>query len=224
MEEIWVVVKEIGALIAIVAYAIWKFFDKRSEDKKNAKKRVEEEQKKSRIEAKHSPQYVLDMSRDIKHEARKIRDRHQAMRVFIIEFSNGVTTETGFPLFKITFNHEIVLDYGVQVERISQNFQEVQMPNMFTTPMTVTFKTGEFYLKNIEDLNKSDYNQRDYYDWLRAYGIGSVMWLLIKTKGKPAAILVCQWPQHTDLDGTIIARIKDIKRNIEKIYESIKEE
>lgn len=219
MEEIFAVIEKIGALIAIIAYAIYKFFEKRKEAQKEAHKKIQQDEQKRT----HSPQFVLDIGREIKHEARKIRDRHAAMRVFVIHFSNGTITETGFPLFKITFDHEVVLDYGVQVERISQNFQEITMPDMFTSPMTITFKIGEFYLKDIEDLNINDTHQRDYYDWLKAYGVGSVMWLLIKKKGKPAAILVSQWPRQTDLEGTIIARIKDIKRNIEKIYEGIQE-
>jgi hypothetical protein len=214
------ILKGTGVLIAIALYELWK---KRSEAKKEATKKQEDEQKKVVIKNNHAPQFTIDISRDVKHEARKIRDRHQAMRVFVIQFSNGVIAETGLPLLKITFTNEVVLDYGVQVEPISHNFKEVHMPEMFSSPINIVFKTGEFYLKNVDDLDQKDTNQRDYYYWLKTYGVGSVMWLAIHKNGKPAAILVCQWPRPTDLDGTIIARIKDIKRNIEKIYETIKE-
>ena len=197
---------------AMLAFAIYKFIEKRKENRLKAASRNN-----------HSPELSIDISREVKHEARKIRDRHQAMRVFVIHFSNGTVNEMGLPLLKISFMHEVVLDYQVQVERISNMFQEVLLPDMFTLPMSAVFKTGEFYLKDIEELSKTNIHQVDYYNWLKAYGVGSSMWLAIYKKGRPAAILVCQWPRPTDLDGTIIARIKDIKRNIEKIYMQIQE-
>lgn len=211
-------IKGFGMLIAFAFYEFWRLRKKAKDD---ALKKLQVDEEKKLKEKNHSPQAAVDISREVKHEERKIRDRHNAMRIFIIEFSNGVVAETGFPLYKITFDHEVVVDYPIQVERIAPNFHEIRMPEMFASPMNVTFALGEFYLKSIEDLDRTNANHNDYYNWLKTYGVMSVMWLLIRKDNKPAAILVVHWPRPTDLEGTIVARIKDIKRNIEKIYEQI---
>jgi hypothetical protein len=168
---------------------------------------------------KHSLEYLNEINRQVTHETKKIRDRHQSMRVYVIHFSNGTVTEAGLSLMKVTFKHEVVIDW--QVEPVSRHFQEYPMPEMFLSSMTSVIRTGQYYLKNRNDLNVNDANHRDYFDWLKAYKVNSCMWLPIKKNGKIAAILVAHWPATTDLDGSVIAKIKDINRNIEGIYARI---
>lgn len=168
---------------------------------------------------KHSIEFLNEVNREVTHEIKKIRDRYHVMRGYVIHFSNGTVTEAGLSLMKITMKHEVVVDW--QVEPISKNFQEYPMPEMFLSAMTHVIRAGQYYLKSRDLLNINDANNRDYHDWLKAYKVNSTMWLPIKKHGKIAAILVCHWPANTDLDGSIIAKIKDINRNIETIYAKI---
>lgn len=166
---------------------------------------------------KHSLEFLEKIDREVKHEIRKIRDRHQAMRVYVMMFSNGtVTHEIGLPLVKITFMHEILLDW--QVEPIQAHFQEYPMPQMFASAFRHVVQIGQYYLKNRDELNLNDPAQREYNDWLKAYKVNSTMWIPIRKNGNIAAILVSHWPAQTDLDGAIIAKIKDICRDVETIY------
>lgn len=211
--DIWVeALKGIGALAALILWGIGKEWWKERQ----------EAQKKAKYKNTHTPEKVAEIKRLVLHETRKIRDRFQAMRCYVIQLSNGSSFESGLPQFKITFMHEAYIGWGQHpVKPASTYFQGVDMPPMFNVPMAVTFRVGEYYLKNKNTLDLMNENQRDYFHWLDSHGVGSSMWLAIYKNGKPAAIMVIHWPQPTDLKGTLISDIKDIKRNIEKVYATI---
>lgn len=214
---------ETDGIITAVVLAVLVFIRdwiKDFRDKKNIKKLAEVQAAKlNDSKNKHSLEFLNQVDRDVMHETKKIRDRHQAMRVYVMHFSNGTVTEAGLSLTKVTFKSEILIDW--QVEPISKNFQEHPMPEMFFSPMSHVIRAGMHYVKSREGLETHDANLRDYYDWLRAYKVNSVMWLPVKKNGKIVAILVSHWPAQTDLDGAVIAKIKDINRNIETIYNRI---
>lgn len=178
----------------------------------------------ARIETESSTEFIINVNREITHETKKIRDRHEAMRVYVIHFSNGTVTEANLHLLKITFMHEVVVDWTERrIEAVSKFFKEAHMPEMFLSSMNNLVRTGEFYLKDRETLNMKDVHTKDYHDWLKAYGVMSTLWLPIRSDtGKLLAVLVCHWPAKTDLDGTVIAKIKDINRTIESIYDRYK--
>lgn len=173
---------------------------------------------------KSSVEFLVAVNREITHKTRRIVINFNAMRSYVIHFSNGTVTEANLHLLKVTFLHESVMDWtDRRVDLVSKSFKEANIPDMFLSPMFRLIKEGEFYLKDVNTLDVTNANSRDYHDWLRAYHVGSVLWLPIRTnEGKMVAVLVVHWPVPTDLAGTIIAKIKDVNRMIEQVYDEFK--
>lgn len=168
-----------------------------------------------------SIEYIQDIERQVRHAERKIKYYCHAMRMYIIHFSNGTITEAGLSLLKITFRHEVLVDY--MVEPVSRYFQETHMPEMFVNAFTEVVRTGSYHLKSIDDLNLNDPHLKQYHDWLEAYKVRSTLWLSLKSKsGKMIAVLVMHFPANSRLSDVEISKIKDMKTEIEEIYEKLK--
>jgi hypothetical protein len=162
---------------------------------------------------------VEQINREVKHVERKIKDTCRAMRIHIMHFTNGTFTEAGLSLFKITIKHEIL--EGFYVEPIAHNFQETPIPDMFIRPVSHVVRAGEYYLKDRKELNISDPNDKALFDWLAAYQpeIKSMLWVELKGKGnKTVAILCLHFPAIDPITSNGIHKIKDMKREIEHIY------
>lgn len=160
---------------------------------------------------------IQETDRQVRHAQRRIKYEFQAMRMFIIHFSNGTITEAGVHLLKITFKHEVLINF--QVEPVSKYFQEIPMPEMFVTPFVHVVRSGIYHLKNIDDLDLNDANCKEYHDWLSAYHARSTLWMALNNKaGKMMAVMVMHFPANSRLTGEDIVKIKDMKRDIEEIY------
>lgn len=220
--------KEVIAAVFGIVVAVKLWIDNRQAQKAReaiATQLKEKEQKEIAEKERHakisSVEFNNELNRDVTHETRKIRDRYQAMRVYVIHFSNGTVTEANLHLQKISFKHEVVIDWQDQrVEALSRGWQEEHMPDMFLQPMARIIRgDGEYYLRDRETLDLKDAHCRDYYYWLKAYKVFSTRWLAIRNSDrKIIAILVSDWPATTDLDETVLTKIDEIKRTIEGIY------
>lgn len=220
-------VKEVLTALGVIALGIKMWIDNRKAEKSRkeiAEHLKEKEQKelaeKSKIEEKKSVEFTEELNRIVTHENKKIRDRYQAVRVYIIHFTNGTVTEANLHLVKLSFKHEVVVDWlDHRIEALSKDWQEAHMPDMFLSPMRQVMTTGKYYLRDREKLNQNEVNSRAFYFWLKAHKIMSTRWLAIRNgKRRVVAVLVSDWPASTDLDDTIKAHIDDIRRNIEGIY------
>lgn len=160
---------------------------------------------------------IQETDRQIRHAERRIKYEFQAMRMYVIHFSNGTITEAGVHLLKITFKHEVLINY--QVEPVAKYFQEVPMPEMLITPFVNVVRAGMYHLKSIDDLDVSDQHCKEYHDWLQGYKVRSVLWLSLTNKaGKLMAVLVMHFPANSRLSDSDIQKIKDMKKDIEEIY------
>lgn len=163
---------------------------------------------------------IQEIDRQIRHAERRIKYEFQAMRMYVIHFSNGTITEAGVHLLKITFKHEVVINY--QVEPVSKSFQEIPMPEMFVQPFVHVVRTGKYHLKSIDELDLNDPNCKEYHDWLQAYRVRSTLWLsLVNRVGKMIAVLVMHFPANSRLSDSDILKIKDMKKDIEEIYNQL---
>jgi len=185
------------------------------------RERREAEEKKLRDE-RRGIEFNNKIDRDVRHAEDKIKFEFKAQRMYVIHFSNVVVTEAGIHLMKLTFKHEVVERYDV--EKISMYFNEKPIPEMFKNPMTRALGGEHHYIPDTELMDiKSDINRRDYYDWLCAYRVRSTLWIPIKDRtGKVVAILVSHWFAPTHFAPADISKMKDMKNDIEAIYDSLK--
>lgn len=160
---------------------------------------------------------IQETDRQVRHAERRIKYEFHAMRMFIIHFSNGTVTEAGVHLLKITFKHEVLVNY--QVEPVSKYFQEIPMPEMFVQPFVHVVRSGMYHLKNIDELDLNDPHCKEYHDWLTAYRVRSTLWMALNNKsGKMMAVMVMHFPANSRLGSEDIIKIKDMKKDIEEIY------
>lgn len=163
---------------------------------------------------------IQDIDRQVKHVERRIKYAFQAMRMYVIHFSNGTVTEAGVHLLKITFKHEVVIDF--RVEPIQKYFQELPMPEMFVQPFVHVVRAGVYHLRSIDELDLKDPHVKEYHDWLEGYQVKSTLWLGLNNKaGKLIAVLVMHFPANSRLSDSDIIKIKDMKRDIEDIYNKL---
>lgn len=198
----------IGAILLYIFDKIWK---RREAAKEKAAKASQ-----SGIEIVHQ------IDKDVKHEERKLKQMFHAMRMFVMHFSNGTFTDAGLSLFKISIKHEVL--EGYYVEPLAHNFQEVALPDMFLKPVTMVVRKGIYYMKSSDDLDEKDVNEKSLKDWLSAYqpGIKSMLWVELKNgTGKIVAILCMHFPIANAVSDSDIIKIKDMKRSIEYIYNSL---
>lgn len=187
------------------------------------KEHREKEEKQRQLE-KSSVEYLIKVDREISHKTKRIVFYYQAMRSYVIHFSDGSVTEANLHLLKITFLHESLVDWSEKrVDSVAKLFKETHIPDMFLSPMYRLIKEGEYYLKDVESLDIKNAHARDYYDWLTAYNVKSSLWIPIRTnEGKIVAVLVAHWPVKTDWPGTVLAKIRDVNRLIEQVYDEFK--
>jgi hypothetical protein len=160
------------------------------------------------------------IDREIRHAIIKIRNEYHFQRAYVVHFSNGVVTEAGIHLMKITLKSEVLERYDV--EPVAKYFNEAPIPEMFKSPMTLVLAGAEYYLKDIETIQRTDPARADYYDWLCAYKVRSTLWVPIRSRsGKIVAILVLHWFATTQWSPSELAKIKDMKREIEGIYHTL---
>lgn len=192
-----------------------------SETARQLKEREEHEtEEKKRLDHIRSIQVNEDVDRRVKHAENAIKYRYQAQRMYVIHFSNGTKTESGLHLYKITFKHEVVENFTV--EPISKYFNEKPIPEMFNTPMRRTLRGEEYYLADIDTLDRNDPSCKLYRDWLEAYKIKSTLWVPLKNhSGNVVAILVIHWFAKTHLQDPDISKIRDMKSEIELIYNDL---
>lgn len=206
------ILKDAGVLIgAILLYIFDKLWKRRQEAKAKADKAG-----KTGIEVIH------EIDKAVKHEERKIKFTYHAHRCFIIHFSNGTFTDAGLSLFKITIKHEVL--EGYYVEPIAHNFQEIPLPDMFVKPVSNVVKYGQYYMKDKTQLDTKDPNDKILSDWLGAYQpeIKSMLWVELKNaSNKIVAIFCMHFPIANAVTDTDIIKIKDMKRSIEHIYNSL---
>jgi hypothetical protein len=157
------------------------------------------------------------IDREIRHSIIKIRNEYHFQRAYVIHFSNGVVTEAGIHLMKITLKSEVLERYDV--EPVAKYFNETPIPEMFKSPMTLVLAGADYYLKDIETIQRTDPARSDYYNWLCAYKVKSTLWIPIRSRsGKIVAILVLHWYASTQWSPSELTKIKDMKREIESIY------
>lgn len=179
-----------------------------------------EEEERKRLEHIRSIQVNDDVDRRVKHAENAIKYRFQAQRVYVIHFSNGTKTESGLHLYKITFKHEVLENFTV--EPISKYFNEKPIPEMFNIPMRKALRGDEYYLSDAETLDRNDPTVKLYRDWLEAYKIKSTLWMPLKNhSGNVVAILVIHWFGKTYLQDPDISKIRDMKSEIELIYNDL---
>jgi hypothetical protein len=184
------------------------------------KLRLEAEEKKAR-EARTGIEVNERMDREVRHAEQKILNEYKAQRMYIIHFSNGVVTEAGIHLMKITFESEIVERYDV--EKIARFFKEKPIPEMFKSPVRLSLAGEYHYIPDVEAMEHADPNRMDYFNWLSAYRVKSVLWIPLRNNsGKVVAIMVSHWFARTHFDERDIAKIKDMKNDIEGIYDAIR--
>lgn len=159
------------------------------------------------------------VDRDVRHAEGKILNEYNAQRMFVIHFSNGTETEAGIHLMKVTFKSEIVERFDV--EPLARYFNEKPVPEMFKSPMTKVLKGADYYIQDIDEINREkELNRKEHYDWLCAYKVKSILWTPIRKRNSSTvcAILVVHWFAKTHLEPKEIARLKDMANEIEKIY------
>lgn len=168
-----------------------------------------------------SVEYVEEIERQVRHIGKRFQYEFHAMRVYVMHWSNGTVTEAGVHLVKITFRSEVVIEHSVEL--IHKYFQETLMPDMLVTPFIHVIRSGIYHLKSIDDLDLADPQHKEYRDWLESYKVRSTLWVALKnTSGKMMAILVLHFPANSRLADTDISKIKDMKRDIEDVYNKIK--
>jgi hypothetical protein len=157
------------------------------------------------------------IDREVRHAIKKIQNEYHCQRAYVIHFSNGVVTEAGIHLMKITLKSEVLERYDV--EPVAKYFNETPIPEMFKSPMTLVLAGGDYYVKDIEEIKRLDPARAEYCNWLTAYKVKSVIWIPIRGRsGKIVAILVLHWYASTHFSPSEIVKIKDMKREIESIY------
>jgi hypothetical protein len=150
-----------------------------------------------------------ETDRQVRHIERRMKYEFHAMRMFIIHFSNGTVTEAGVHLLKITMKHEVLINY--QVEPVSKYFQEIPMPEMLVHPFLSVVRSGLYHP-----------HAKEYHDWLESYKVKSNLWVSLNNKaGKLMAILVMHFPANSRLSDIDLVRIKDMKKDIEDIYNKL---
>lgn len=184
------------------------------------KARLEADDKIAR-EAKTGIEVTERMDREVRHAEQKIMNEYRAQRMYIIHFSDGVVTEAGIHLMKITFESEIIERYDV--EKISRFFKEKPIHDMFKSPVRISLGGEYHYVPDVEVMDRSDPNRVDYYNWLSAYKVKSVLWIPLRSNsGKVVAIMVTHWYATTHFSEKDIAKIMDMKNDIESIYDALR--
>lgn len=203
----------IGGVVILLFKALWDKYLKKVE---HQKKEAEQEQKNQVA----SVENFTEVTRLIRHEMRKMMiDCPKIMRIHTIHFSNGTETDAGLHLLKLTFLHEIVINYNV--EPIAHYFHERMIPDMFLRPVSLVIRTGQYYLKRKEELNPEDVNDIALANWLTSYNpeTKSMLWIAIRnTSGKVVAILAMYFPAPEAVSDQAIIRLQNLNQEIEKIY------
>lgn len=158
------------------------------------------------------------IDRNVRHAAGKILSQYKAQRTFVIHFSNGTVTDAGIHLVKLTFKSEVLESF--HVEPLAKYFNEIPVHDMFKSPMTLVFSGLNYYVEDVEKLSRMDQAREDYYDWLTAYKVRSVLWMPIRGRNdRVVAIFVMHWFATTSFSKSDISKMSDMKREIERIYE-----
>lgn len=160
------------------------------------------------------------IDREVRHASGKIITAFHAQRAYVIHFSNGTVTEAGIHLMKMSFLSEVVEHFSV--ERIAGYFKETPIPEMFKSPMTLILAGARYYISDVDLEKPVTPAQKEYNDWLNAYKVRSTLWLPIhNTNRKIVAIFVIHWFASTHLSPSELSRIRDMKSEIENIYNAL---
>jgi hypothetical protein len=160
------------------------------------------------------------IDKEVRHAEGKILNAFHVQRMYVIHFSNGTVTEAGIHLMKMSFMSEVVEHFSV--ERIAGYFKETPIPEMFKSPMTLILAGATYYVQDIDEEKPVTPAQREYYDWLTSYKVKSTLWLPIHNSNrKTVAILVMHWFASTHLSTVELSRIRDMKSEIETIYNKL---
>lgn len=201
---------EIG--IAIAAGIIYAIHQIRNWIKKrNESKKALDIDKKTGIEFTH----FIDVK--VKHEENGMFKEYPYLRSFIIHFHNGDFTDAGLSLIKMTIKHEVLGNRTVK--KISENYQGEPVPEMFFLMLKRVVFQGHYFIKDREEIKTNV----PLYQWMEIYDVGSMLFVEIRagSSHKIVAILVMQWKIKDGINEEQIPQIKEDKKKIEKIYDSI---
>lgn len=188
---------------------------------RNWVKKRKEEKKSLEVASKSGIEFSNIIDKDVKHIEHKIMHIYTPMRIFVIQFRNGIHTDSGLSLHKMTIMHELrVID---TVSPISDNYQDCPVPDMFYSMITRVRTEGHYYLDDRELLLVDGDKNHLLYDWLTAYETRSMLGVEIKNgkSGKIVAILMMHFPVAKTLNRVDIIKIKELKRTIESIYDKL---
>lgn len=179
-------------------------------------KKKEEKQKalqasKSGIEFTH----YIDLQ--VKHAINAMSKEFKFMRAFVINFHNGDYADSGLSLIKLTIKHEVT-EYRT-VKKVMEHYQGKPIPEIFYSMIRRVVKEGHYFLNDRELLSP----ESEFYQWLKIYDVGSLLAVEIRdTKtGKIVAILCMQWRIKDGIDTSAIPQIKEEKKSIEEIYDTL---
>jgi hypothetical protein len=194
---------EIG--IAIAAGAIYLFHQIRNWARKK------------NIEKKHGFEYVEHINFQVKHVENGMFKEYMFMRSFVIHFTNGELTEARLPLVKMTIKHEVPGNRTVR--KITDNYQGKPLPEMFHSMFKRLIFEGHCYISDREEIK----HNTPLYEWMEVYDIGSMLFVEIRnsSSGRIVAILVMQWRIKDGINSKQIPQIKEDKKAIEDIYDTL---
>lgn len=196
----------IGALVVYLIHQIRAWWKKRKEDNEKAK-----------LQARSGIEFTHYIDLQVKHAINALAKDFKFMRGFVFHFHNGDFTDAGLSLIKLTIKHEVT-EYRT-VKRVMEHYQGKPIPEIFYSMIRRVVKEGHYLLSDRESLSQ----ESEFYQWLVIYDVGSMLAVEIrdsKTR-KIVAILCMQWRIKDGVHTSSIPQIKEDKKSIEEIYDTI---
>jgi hypothetical protein len=202
--------EEVG--LAIAAFFVYILHQLRAWWKKR-----NEEREKAKIVAKSGIEFTHYIDLQVKHAINSLAKDYKFMRCFVMHFHNGDFTDAGLSLIKLTMKHEVT-EYRT-VKKVMEHYQGKPIPEIFYSMIRRVIKEGHYLLTDRESLAPDS----EFYQWLSIYDVGSMLAVEIKDSKtrKIVAILCMQWRIKDGVYSSNIPQIKEDKKSIEEIYDTL---
>jgi hypothetical protein len=180
----------------------------------NNRKKQKQEQS---LKAKSGIEFVTFIDLKVKHAENNMFREYNFLRSFVILFHNGEFADNGLSLTKMTVKHEIT--GSRTVKKITDHYQGKPIPEMFHSAIRRVVFEGHYFIENREEVSSN----MALYQWMEIYDVGSMLFVEIRDSQtrKIVAMLVMQWRIPQGINKEQIPRIKEDKKAIEDIYDTL---
>jgi hypothetical protein len=175
------------------------------------------QQKEASLKAKSGIEFVTLIDLKVKHAENNMFKDYNFLRSFVILFHNGEFADNGLSLTKMTVKHEVT--GSKTVKKLTDNYQNKPIPEMFHSAIRRVVFEGHYFLEDREIVK----DNVSLYQWMEIYDVGSMLFVEIRDSntGKIVAMLVMQWRIKDGIHKEQIPQVKEDKKAIEDIYDTL---